>query len=289
MTSKHLHTRLLSTFLATLLCFAAPLATAEGLGSVTVLLDSAAKSLQSQLLKALSPASVVAVDDIYSLTLTVTQVSMRQYDSGDKKLLSNSVVVFSGEQDVDLVSLEGLPEILATADIPAGGYDRITLAVENPRLRLAANASREVSRVKIAGGEDELVINSPFFIPADDSTLILLTLNDFHLVRKYRNGDTSRPANYVLSPRLDVDVSVTSADVTVTGEIAALDKPNDTLVLAIDNGDVTVVYSGAKIFLPTDRRRPNGHESDLQVGARLKVVGTLDISGVVTASALRLR
>ena len=52
-------------------------------GRVTVLISAANNSLSQALLEAVSPKAVVAADEIYSLTLTVTEISLERDEEDD--------------------------------------------------------------------------------------------------------------------------------------------------------------------------------------------------------------
>lgn len=306
-------------------------------GRVTVLIGSASKALSQALLEAAAPKSVVAANEIYSLTLTVTEISLDQdgeddgdvddddgddhhggHDDGDVEdgddgennddgdgednedkhqddgegdddhgdddqgddENDDSVVIFSGSQDIDLVSLDNLSQVFSATDIPAGVYHRITLRISNPRLRLASDPDTEITDIHLTCN-DRLFVDADFEIPANGNSLIKLTFNGVHLVRE-GNG------SYVLTPQLDATVSVTSADVSATGTIASADLDADSLVVTLADGDVTVLYAGAAIFLPADTDTPTGTEADLVAGASISIVGTIDADGVVTASEIRV-
>jgi len=313
-------------------------------GRVTVLIGSASKALSQALLEAAAPKSVVAANEIYSLTLTVTEISLdldgeddedgefeddgddhhgghddgevedgedENDDDGDvednedkhnddgedvsgedegdddhgdddqgEDEDDDSVVIFSGSQDIDLVSLDNVSQVFSATDIPAGVYHRITLKISDPRLRLASDPGTEITDIHLTCN-DRLFVDADFEIPEGGNSLIKLTFNGVHLVRE-GNG------SYVLTPQLDATVSVTSADVSATGTIASADLDADSLVVTLADGDVTVLYAGAAIFLPADTDTPTGTEADLVPGASVEVVGTIDADGVITASEIRV-
>lgn len=253
---------------------------------VTVLLGASTKSLAVSLMKAVAPKAVVAPEDIESLIVTVTSVELDPEDGDgedDKHHTgggsSNGVFVFTGSVDVDLVNPEGLSEILSTAEIPAGTYTKVRIGIENPRLRLVADPDTEITNVKLTAN-GHVFISQTLEIPEGES-LIVLTFTDIHLVR---NGN----GRYVLTPQLSVDISITSADVTATGTIASVDPDNDSMVVTLADGEITVLYGSAAIFLSTDTDTPTGTEADLVVGASVEVIGTVDLDGVVTATEIHL-
>ncbi len=289
----------MKTFRKLLICLAAITLVFVGLGCprgggggkdgrVTILFGSATKSLQGALLSAVMPKAVVAAEDIYSLTVTVTEISLDTSDDDDEgedegdddKGNDSGVVVFEGSQDLELISLEGLSEVFSTAEIPAGTYTKIRLAIENPRLRLNDDPETEITNIKLTAN-GHLFVSEAFEVLEDGNSLIELTFEDLHLVR---NGN----GRYVLTPQLRADIAVSSADVAATGTIASVDADNDSMVVTLAEGDVTVLYTSASIFLPVDTVTPTGVEADIVVGASVDIVGTIDLDGAITATEIRL-
>ena len=242
-----------------------------GTGKVTVVFGSAAKALDK---------AVVDTADIESLTVTVTEIELEADDSGEDGSKAGGVIVFEGSQDLELISLSGLSEVFSTADIPAGTYTQIRLEIENPRLVLKSDPGTEITNVKLTAN-GHLFISSTLEVPADQNSLIELTFEDLHLVK---NGN----GRYVLTPQLSAAIAVSSADVAANGTIASVDMDADSMVVTLADGDVTVLYAGAAIFLPTDTDTPTGTEADLVAGASVDIVGTIDLDGVITAAEIRL-
>ncbi|NUM54522.1 MAG: DUF4382 domain-containing protein [Candidatus Hydrogenedentes bacterium] len=258
-----------------------------GKGKVTVLFGSDAKSLSGALLSAVAPKAVVDTADIESLTVTVTQISLDSEDEdegetegeGEAKA-AGDVIVFEGSQDLELISLAGLSEVFSSAEIPAGTYTKIRIAIENPRLRLASDPETEITDIKLTAN-GHLFVSETFEVPADQNSNIEITFEDLHLVL---NGN----GRYVLTPQLRADILVSSADVAANGTIASVDPDNDSMVVTLADGDTTVLYAGAAIFLPADTDTPTGTEADLVVGASVDIVGTIDLDGVITATEIHL-
>lgn len=214
---------------------------AQATGTVSVVLNAVQNSLQEALLKAMRPASVVAVEDIYSLTVTVTGISLKPdwEDDADKGgghggPGRNGIVIFEGAQDVDLISLTELSELFTSADIPAGKYKGICLKIESPRLRLKSDPNTEITNVKTTAN-GRLFARASFEILANQDNVVELTLTGLHLVKTWgkkhgqnKSGFTDFPRAepprgnpghggprsvwYVLTPQLDVDVTVTPAE-----------------------------------------------------------------------------
>lgn len=250
-------------------------------GKVTIMFGSDAKSLSGALLSAIAPKAVVDTADIESLTVTVTQISLDSEDESEgEEKAAGDVIVFEGSQDLELISLAGLSEVFSSAEIPAGTYTKIRIAVENPRLRLASDPETEITNIKLTAN-GFLFVSETFEVPADQNSNIELTFEDLHLVLR-GNG------KYVLTPQLRADILVSSADVAASGTIASVDPDNDSMVVTLADGDATVLYAGAAIFLPADTDTATGTEADLVVGASVDIVGTIDLDGVITATEIRL-
>lgn len=257
-------------------------------GKVTILFGSATKSLQAALLSAVVPKAVVATEEIYSLTVKVTEISLHTDDDDDEgddegdddKSHHGGVVVFEGSQDLELLSLEGLSEVFSTAEIPAGTYSQIQLSIENPRLRLNDDPETEITNIKLTAN-GRLFVSETFEVPEEGNSLIELTFEDLHLVR---NGN----GRFVLTPQLRANIAVSSADVAATGTIASVDADDDSMVVTLVEGDVTVLYAGASIFLPADIDTPTGTEADLVPGVNVEIIGTIDTDGIITASEIHL-
>lgn len=252
-------------------------------GKLTIVFGSDAKSLSGALLSAIAPKAVVDTADIESLTVTVTQISLDSEDEGEgenEAKAAGDVIVFEGSQDLELISLAGLSEVFSSAEVPAGTYTKIRIAIENPRLRLASDPDTEITNIKTTAN-GHLFVSETFEVPADQNSNIELTFEDLHLVLR-GNG------KYVLTPQLRADILVSSADVAATGTIASVDPDNDSMVVTLADGDATVLYAGAAIFLPADTDTATGTEADLVVGASVDIVGMIDLDGVITATEIRL-
>jgi len=190
------------------------------------------------------------------------------------------LVIFEGSQDIDLLALEDLSQAFSTSEIPAGTYTKIRLAIENPRLRLLDDPETEITDIKTTAN-GHLFVSQTIEIPEGENTLIELSFTDLHLVR---NGN----GRYVLTPQLSVDIATSSADVAATGTIASVDPDNDEMVVTLAEGDATVLYAGAAIFLPADTDTPTGTEADLVVGANVEITGVIDLDGLITATEIRV-
>ena len=260
-------------------------------GKVTVLLIADAAPLVKAIAGTVNAEGEVPIEDIESLTVTVTEIVLHrasaggdeeeegeEEENGDK--IASNVVVFSGSLEVNLLDLVGVSEVLSTAEIPAGKYTKIRLSITDPRLVLKADPETVITDIHLTAN-DRLFVSEPFEIPAGESVLLLLDFGGIHLVPQGNGG-------YTLTPQLRVTITITSAEVTATGVISTLDTDNDVLTRQLEEGSIEVEYSGAVIFLPEDTDTPTGEESDLAAGQTIVVQGTATVGGTVTADAIHI-
>lgn len=263
---------------------------------VSVALGNTDGKLFGVLLSALDASkTAVDVDDIQSLTVTVTEISLDYAGTGEtdgageveeeKGINGNDgqkVVVFEGAQPINIVDLmlDGLPELLSTADIPAGHYTKIRLEIEDPQLVLKSDTSEVITNVKLTAN-GHLFISEEFDLPEGQDSLILLDFGGIHLVL---NGN----GRYVLTPQLRAEITVQDAAVMLSGEIVSVDLDADSMVVQVGDDEITVFYAGAAIFLPTDTDTPTGTEADFSPGLGVDVAGLLSVDGTVAASEIHI-
>ncbi|MCL4692050.1 MAG: DUF4382 domain-containing protein [Candidatus Hydrogenedentes bacterium] len=280
----------------TLICFVAlivavgtgcPRTVPTGKAKVTTAFTADSGSFKNALLKSLSTEkAVVAIDDVYSLTVTIDEIALDLEDDDgeeegdDDKANKAKVVVFTGPLDVNLLDLTAVSEALSTAEVPAGTYTKIRLAISNPRLALNSDPNTEITNIKLTAN-GHLFINQTFTLQDGEQTLLLLDFGGIHLVL---NGN----GRYVLTPQLQADLTQMSADVMASGEIANLDMDADVFTLLLMDGELEVDYSGAAIFLETDTDTATGTEADLADGLMVEVTGLLQVDGSVVASSVRI-
>jgi hypothetical protein len=269
----------------------------NGSVKVSVALGNSDDKLFDVLLSALDKnKAVVDIDDIESLTVTVTEVSLDyagtdddgegegegETEKGVNEDNGQKIVVFEGAQPVNIVDLmlDGLPELLSTADIPAGHYTKIRLEIQDPELVLKSNTTEVITKVKLTAN-GHLFICEEFDLPEGQDSLILLDFGGIHLVL---NGN----GRYVLTPQLRAEITVQDAAVMLSGEIVSVDMDADSMVVQVGDDEITVFYSGAAIFLPADMGTATGTETDLAPGLSVDVVGLLSVDGTVTASEIHI-
>ena len=264
-----------------------PRTIAKGNAKVTTVFTADSGSLKNVLLNALSSAkAVVAPADIYSLTVTIDEIALdsdvegAEEGSEETKANKAKVVVFTGPLEVDLLDLTAVSEVLSTAEVPAGTYTKIRLAVSDPRLVLNSDPNTEITNVKLTAN-GHVFIGQTFTLEDGEQSLLMLDFGGIHLVK---NGN----GRYVLTPQLQADLTLTSAEVMSSGEIADLNLDEDTFTLLLTEGDLSVDYSTALVFLETDTDTATGTEADLADGQMVEVTGLLQVDGSVVADSVRI-
>lgn len=241
----------------------------------------------------------VATDDIASLVVTLTEISLDYANAGTTtpaegetaeegeaeesevdEDAGNKIIVFSGSMDLELRDLIGVSELISNADIPAGKYTKIRLSIEDPRMTLVSDPETIITDIQTTAN-GRLYVSSNFEVPEGQDSLILLDFQGLHLVQTGNGG-------YVWTPQLRAEISVEPAAIQVQGTIESVDIEADTLLLLPDSGSeaVQVGYAGAAIYLPDDTDTPTGTEEALTAGTAVIIEGDLDVYGEITATAI---
>lgn len=231
----------------------------------------------------------VAEDDIASLVLTVSEITLVPYGGEDDEdeieepeakqgEEASHVVVFEGSMDIDLKDLSGVSEVLSSAEVPAGVYSQIRLSISDPRLVLASDPETVITDVHLTAN-NRVFITQRFEIPEGQTSLLMLDFGGLHLVQTGNNG-------YVLTPQIQAVLDIVNADVYADGEVSALDADADTFTLLMAEGELEIDYAAAVIWLPTDIDAATGTEADLADGLLVEVSGLLGTDGVVDATAV---
>lgn len=231
--------------------------------------DASGKALVGALL---GDKADVDVDTIDRFLVTVTEISL---DGA-----GGSVVAFSGTTEVDLLDLTGVSQLITDAAVPAGTYTKIRLSIENTRMYLLAEPDTEITDINLTAN-GRLFVSQTFEIPEGQTSLILLDFNGLKLVQQGNGG-------YTLTPQLQVDLSITDAAVTATGEIVENGTAAQTLRVNLGTSEAAVDYSGAAIYLEPDTETPTGTPADLVVGINIRVEGLLRADGSIDASVVEI-
>src|SRR5690606_26212105 len=115
-----------------------------------------------------------------------------------------TVNVFTGNLEIDLLNLTDISEILSETEIPAGTYTKVRIHIANPRLVLASDPDTVITDVHLTAN-NRLFVSQTFEIPEEQTSLIVMDLGSIAL-RAQGNG------GFVLTPQLRVDISITNAE-----------------------------------------------------------------------------
>lgn len=205
-----------------------------------------------------------------------------------------TVVVYEGAFDVNLLDLTTLSEVLTTADIPAGKYCRIVLQIENPRLVLVADPETVITDIHLTAN-GRLFIKDRFEVGEQEDIIIVLNFGGIHLVQKGNGG-------YVLTPKVRAEVNVDEQETAVEGEITSIDAEAQIIEIESEDGSTYEVLVTDDTVIKTDNdaddeeSEESRHEDDdayihlkfedLQVGQRVEVEGTLTEGGQVLADLI---
>jgi len=255
---------------------ACPLQPQPGEGDARVLMllgNDGGKALAEALLK--QGGGPVNVADIASLTVTITDVRLTPAGAASG---GPGISVFAGAADVELMSLLGVSALLSEAVVPPGEYSRIALSISNPRLVLHSDPGVVRTDIHLTAA-GRVFVETPFSLPAGQTSLVLLDFQSLHLVQQGHGG-------FVLTPQLRADIAVMSAEIVMTGTIVEVNAELGLVVVALPEGEVQVFYAGAVVFLPGDTDVPTGVVADLVVGLEIEVTGLLQVTGDVSAEVI---
>lgn len=236
----------------------------------------------------------VAVDDIESLTVTVTKVSLvpagdvedpeGEDPEGEESVVKaeeSHQVLFEGSMEVNLLDLTDVSAVLSSAEVEPGTYEQIRLEIEDPRLVLKADPETVITDIQLTAN-GRLFISGEFEIAEGESQLLVLDFGGIHLVET-GNG------KYVLTPQLRADVTISEAAAAAVGTVTALDVDADTMTVTLADGtELAMSYAGAVVFLPTDVDTPTGTELDLALDLEVEVQGTFWVDGSMNAQSIRI-
>lgn len=188
---------------------------------------------------------------------------------------------------VDLLDLDGINQILASASIPEGTYSKLRLQVTEATVTFADGSTQSVDLV--ANGKVDLNFQGPITITADSTTAIQLDFSAADSIKLTTTGS----GRLILRPQIFVSTTPTSDDGTtppidnLAGVILNRDDTERTLTLnvrrflhvVVEATDDTVIVAedGTAVLF-----------TDLAVGAFVHVEGTLDSDGHVVASLIQV-
>ncbi len=203
-----------------------------------------------------------------------------------------TVVVYEGSFDVNLLDLTTLSEVLTTADIPAGKYCKIILTIADPRLVLVADPDTVITDVQLTAN-GRLFIKDRFEVGEQEDIIIVLNFGGIHLVQ---TGD----GGYVLTPKIRAEVNVDEQETAVEGEITSIDAEAKIITIESEDGSTYEVLVTEDTVVKTDDDSDDEEDTrhgddegqiylkfeDLQVGQRVEVEGTLSEGGQILADVI---
>lgn len=259
------------------------------------------KALAAALLKA---NTTLTVDDIQRFSVTISKIELEKSgatsegESSEDEDIANGKVIFDSDMRVDLVQLQGLAALVTSKPLEAGIYTKIKITIADPEMVLKSALDLVIPATEIQlTANNRLFVEQDFEVPAGKTSLILFDMNGFEV-----EDQPARPVEFKLLPHaLDVGVRVESEHVIFTGQITSIDAENNTIFVAgLDSDPVEVILpaesEGEDEGESEDEGEDEGEDdqegedmpdvSDFTVGQTVQVEGTLDVDGVVTATAI---
>lgn len=188
---------------------------------------------------------------------------------------------------VDLLDLDGINQILATASVPEDTYTKLRLRVTEATVTFADGSTQSVDLV--ANGVVDLNFRGPITVNADGTTVIQLDFSAADSIKLTTTGS----GKLILRPQIFVSTTPTSDDGTtppidnLAGVISSRNDTDRTLtlhvrralrvVVAATDDTVIVAEDGTSILF-----------GNLTVGTHVHVEGTLDAEGRVVASLIQV-
>lgn len=218
----------------------------------------------------------VPIGDVESLVVTIDEILLAQEtDDGVQQ-----VSIFSDTIQVDLITLQGFPEVIDSALIPVGSYSSVTLVISDATLLLAGPPPVFSEDVVLPdGGRFTFAVD--FVVALDQEGILQLDVGAINIIQ-------TGPSEFEFIPDFQVDVSLDQVAVQVQGEIVSVDLVANTFVLSRDDINLVIEFSTAAIFLPDDLDVATGIAADLTPGAEVLVVGTLSADETVSADTVEI-
>lgn len=229
--------------------------------------DASGKALAQSILGDKANVDVADIEDFY---VTVTEVAL--------DTAGGPFVAFNGAMEVNLLDLTGVSQVITDAALAPGTYTKIRLSIESPRMYLKESPEVEITDIHLTAN-GRLFVSQTLSIPEGQTSLILLDFGGLKVVEQGNGG-------FTLTPQLQVDLSVTDAQVTAAGVIASQDTEAATLVLDLGDSAVNIDFASAQIFLTGDTDTPSGTTAALLVGVSIRVDGLLQADGTIVADRI---
>ncbi len=187
---------------------------------------------------------------------------------------------------LNLLDLDGINRILATASVPAGTYTKIRLQVSDATVTWPDGSEEAVTLV--ANGKVDLNFQGGITLGQNDATTIQLDFSAEDSIKLTATGN----GNLILRPQIFVSTNAQTEDGDtphiddLAGVIAEIDATNRTLALDVRRGlRLTVVVTDETSIVSDEGP---GAFSDLAVGMHIQVEGTLDEHARVVASIIHI-
>ena len=279
--------------------------TSSGGGAVPVTSSSGFVS------QVIGPRSTIDPELIESLNIDITKVSIHraggesseeESDIVDETEGSGWITLFEAVDPadvvtVDIIDLTFLSEVFTQANLPVGKYTKVAIYYENPIATLDHDGTEESPNITTdrihTTANGRLFVSQNFTLVAGGPVLIVIDFEDIGLTDVFGNPSH----DYVLTPQLGVSINVSSAAISVDGEIAGiLEGPQE---IAVDTGttivdvivtDETTIVSEPPVFDDSiveriDVQVPLTFE-DLMLGDIVEIDGVVQLNGKVVADEI---
>jgi hypothetical protein len=188
---------------------------------------------------------------------------------------------------VNLLDLDGINQVLATASIPAGSYSKLRLHVTDAFVTYPDGTTETVRLV--ANGTVDLNFRGDVTVSADQPIVIQLDFSAADSIKLTSTGS----GKLILRPQIFVSTTPTSDDGTtppidnLEGVIASRDDAEHTLTLNVRRTLRVVVAATDETVILANDGSPIEF-TDLNVGTHVHVEGALDAQGRVVATLIQV-
>jgi len=205
---------------------------------------------------------------VEAVMVTVEAVYLEQ---GDR-----TFTLFAGPRTVDLLGVQGLPELLTNTAVESGVYDRAVVVMSD-------------ADVWIRGGvfsaalpeEGAIDVPGPMVVGCGDQGVLSVDVVSL-LFHDGPGGDL------LLVPEFGLSGGASSILVSTMGCITSVDTCRGFVSLATATGDILTSVPAGTVFHSGDAGVPTGTVRDLMLGETVQVIGELTPEGSVRADLVTL-
>ena len=198
------------------------------------------------------------------------------------------VALPSGAVTTDLLTLDGVSQVLGEADVPAGSYSTLRLSIVNPGTVTFSNGTS--APLVVTARSLDLSASSSLDVIAGQTLLVKL---DLDLERSIKLTTTGA-GDAVLCPQVSVTLGAAAAAsldgpedlAPALGTIAAIDTASSSFTLDTGTAVLSCLTTNATVVVHGDGSVATF--ADLQVGGAVTAEGSVDASGQVEASTVVL-